>query len=144
MQKKIANILYLVLGAIFPLLIGALHTAIHFKDLITIEIQQLLSGSIEIMGVPQSIWKTWGLMSFMMGVSFIIIGLLHLAIIHKNSWKNYPSIPGLLATVLYLICVIYAGKTYEAFSQYYGGVIGLLLVLLSLGVSIHGRLVKQK
>lgn len=144
MQKKIANILYLLLGTIFPLLIGALHTAVHFKDLTTSELHQRLSGSIEIMGSPQGIWNTWGLMSFMMGVSFIIIGLLHLAIIRKNTWRNYPSIPGVLAIVLYLGCVIYAGKTFQALPQYYGGAIGLALAMICLGISLRGRFVDAR
>lgn len=75
-----------------------------------------------------------------MGVSFIIIGLLHLVIIEKQSREAYPSVLGWCAIILYLICVVYAAQTFSAVPQYYGGIIGLGLALLCLGISLKGRI----
>ncbi|MBX2873659.1 MAG: hypothetical protein KTR30_16205 [Saprospiraceae bacterium] len=139
MGKKISKIIYLLLGVVFPILVGMLHTFTHFQDLTTAAVQLQLDSTIEIMGAEQSLWNSWGLMSFMMGVSFIIIGLLHLIIIRKQRREAYPSIPGLGAIIVYLICVVYAANTFSAAPQYYGGILGLVLALLCLVLSLRGR-----
>ncbi len=139
MSKTISRIIYLLLGVVFPILVGTAHTWTHFQDLTTAAIQLQLDSSIEIMGAEQSIWNTWGLMSFMMGISFIIIGLLHLIIIRHQKRQDYPSIPGLLAIILYLIFVIYAARTFSAAPQYYGGIFGFGLAILCLGLTLKGK-----
>lgn len=139
MSRKITRIIYLLLGVFFPILVGALHTWTHFKDLISPNVEIKLTATIDIMGTEQSLWNTWGLMSFMMGVSFMIIGLLHLVIAYKQSREAYPSILGWCAIILYLICVVYAAQTFSALPQYYGGIIGLGLAILCLGLTLKGR-----
>jgi len=37
-MNKLARILFLIVGCIFPIFIGAFHTSTHFKDLVTPEI----------------------------------------------------------------------------------------------------------
>ncbi|MEM6697819.1 MAG: hypothetical protein AAF806_32645 [Bacteroidota bacterium] len=76
-MRIVANSIYLLISIIFPVLIGGLHTLVHFQDLTTKEVESMLSESILIMGEAQMLWKTWSLTSFMMGISFIIIGLLN-------------------------------------------------------------------
>lgn len=75
-----------------------------------------------------------------MGVSFIIIGLLHLVIVEKQSREAYPFLLGWCAIILYLICVVYAARTFSALPQYYGGIIGLGLAILCLGLTLKGRI----
>lgn len=126
-MKLIANILYLTIGSIFPILIGALHTWVHFHSLTQPGVRQALSEPIMLMGRQQPPWNTWGVMSFMMGLSFIIIGLLNVVVMQKYTWKSYPPISGILAMLLYLGGVIYVGNTFDALPQYYGGIFGFVL-----------------
>lgn len=139
MSRKIINIIYLLLGSVFPILVGVLHTWTHFQDLTTAKIRLQLSSTIDIMGTEQSVWNTWGLMSFMMGTSFIIIGLLHLVIIQKRSRETLPSVQAWSTIILYLICVVYAAKTFSAVPQYYGGIIGLCLALTCVTLTLKSR-----
>lgn len=140
MSRKITRTIYLLLGVVFPILVGALHTWTHFKDLTNANVEMKLTATIDIMGAEQSLWNTWGLMSFMMGVSFIIIGLLHLVIVQKQSREAHPSVLGWCAIILYLICVVYAAQRFSALPQYYGGIIGLGLALLCLALTLRGRI----
>ncbi|NRB47250.1 MAG: hypothetical protein HRU41_06215 [Saprospiraceae bacterium] len=139
MSRKITRVIYLLLGVVFPILVGALHTWTHFKDLTIAHVEIQLTATIDIMGTQQSLWNTWGLMSFMMGVSFIIIGLLHLVLFQKQNRHDYPSPSGWYIILLYLLGVVYAAKTFSAVPQFYGGIMGLGLALLCLVLSLKGR-----
>lgn len=138
-MKQPANIIYLLIGIIFPILIGVLHTIVHFQDLTTPEVRAVLSESIIIMSEEQILWNTWGLMSFMMGISFIIIGLLNINLILKNGWHNYPSVLGILIMLIYLTCVIYISYTFQVLPQFYGGLFGLLLGFICLFITIFHK-----
>ncbi|HAS45745.1 MAG TPA: hypothetical protein DCS93_35005 [Microscillaceae bacterium] len=137
-MKKFARISYFLIGSLFPMLIGGLHTFVHFTDLTTPSVKSLLNKSIPIMGENQSLWNTWGMMSFMMGISFIILGLLNLEILHKRR-EDYPPIQGITVMILYLSCVVYAGITFEAKPQLYGGIFGILLGVICLGITWMGK-----
>ncbi|MEM9846684.1 MAG: hypothetical protein AAF847_02250 [Bacteroidota bacterium] len=138
-MNRIANLLYFLFGILFPILIGALHTWVHFTELTKPEVQQALSNPIFLMGKAQPLWNTWGVMSFMMGISFIIIGLLNLAMRQHHSWKAYPFLSAIVAMLLYYCCVIYVGHTFQAMPQYYGGIFGLLLGLACLILTWRGQ-----
>ena len=60
-MKNTAQIIYLCLGTIFPILIGSLHSWVHFKELIRPEIRAELAGPVVIMGKEQALWNSWGL-----------------------------------------------------------------------------------
>ena len=120
-----------------PILIGALHTYVHFTDLAKDNVKETLSSPIIIMGTEQPIWNTWGLVSFMMGVSFIIIGLLNLAAI-KNNIGNYPPVLNIVVMIIYLACVIYAARIFGAAEQFYGGIVGMFLSIICLGLTLKG------
>jgi len=137
-MKKFAHIAYFLIGSLFPILIGALHTLVHFTDLTTPTVKSLLNKSIPIMGANQSLWNTWGMMSFMMGISFVILGLLNLEILYKHR-EHYPPVKGIIIMILYLVCVIYTGLTFEAKPQLYGGIFGLLLGVLCLGIVLANK-----
>jgi len=134
-MRKTARVLYFITGVVFPILIGGIHTAVHFSDLNTPEVQSALSGELIIMGEPQTYWNTWGVVSVMMGISFIVIGLLNLHIFRRLNKIDYPPIFPLLAMVLYLSAVIYVGFTFNAAQQLYGGLFGMVLVLIAIVLS---------
>lgn len=125
-------------GAVMPILIGALHTWVHFEDLVTDQIKNLLSDTMIVTGQSQVIYNVWGLMSFMMGISFIIIGLLHFTLIRHRGWDRYPSIVGCVIILLYLLGVIYAASTFNAMPQYYGGLLGTVMVIICIILTFVG------
>jgi len=127
-MTKTTRILYFIVGVIFPIFVGLLHSYAHFSDLLTPEVQEHLSKELMIMGKPQIYWNAWGLMSFMMGLSFIVIGLLNLTIYRRLRPGEQPPVGALLAMLVYLISVLYAANQFEAAEQFYGGIAGLIMV----------------
>ncbi len=139
-MRKLSRTLYLLVGVIMPIFIGALHTYVHFKDLLIPEIEQhLKSKEFVISWETQDLWASWGIISFMMGISFIIIGLLNLYIFSRLTKMEYPPIAPLLILGLYQICVIYVGYTFNQAFQLYGGIAGELFVSISLILALRGR-----
>jgi len=137
LMRKTAKFIYLLIGTLFPILIGGLHTMVHFSDLNTVEVKAFLDNTLPIMGSPQTYWHTWGMMSFMMGIAFIVIGLLNFSILRQMGKDAFPPIFPLLAMLLYLLCVVYAGHQFEQAPQFYGGLFGLLLTLICLVLSLR-------
>lgn len=130
-MKNLERRLYLFAGCIGPIFIGALHTYVHFKDLILPSIQKNLQIKIEITGQsqPVPIWNSWGIMSFMMGISFIIIGILNFSIIKNlNENQKIPTLP-ILAMIIYYFAVLYVGYTFNGQMQLYGGMFGLGMMI---------------
>jgi len=123
---RTARILFLIVGGILPILIGGLHTLTHFTQLTTPEVTEALSGELPINGQMQSYWHTWGIMSFMMGVAFIIIGLLNIQTYRSLASRSLPPSGAILIMLAYLGCVIYAGYEFEQMPQFWGGIIGFL------------------
>lgn len=137
-MKKTANIIYLIFGAIMPILVGSLHTSVHFQDLTSGTVRAMLDEPIMVMGEQQIAYNTWGLMSFMMGFSFIIIGLLHFALQRSRGWDKYPSLFGCVVIMLYLGGVLYAASTFHATPQFYGGIVGIAMMVICMSLSIIG------
>jgi len=135
-MKKTARIIYFIFGVIMPILVGGLHTFVHFKELITPEVQELLRHEIPLMGQSELLWNTWGLMSFMMGTSFIIIGLLNLTIFSRLDKHEFPPIGAILSMMAYLGFVVYAGNQFHAIPQFYGGIFGLIMMSFCLSLSL--------
>jgi len=135
-MNKIARILYLLVGCIFPIFIGGLHTMTHFSQLLTPDIKEYLQKEFVILGQAQSLWNTWGIVSFMMGASFIIIGLLNISI-----WRKNASLPSLAisAMIIYQVCVTYVGFEFNQAFQFYGGIFGLLLLLICLILTLKNK-----
>jgi len=134
-----ARILYLIVGCIIPIFIGALHTFAHFKDLLTLEIQQYLQKEVLILGASQSLWDTWGIASFMMGISFIVIGLLNFSIFIKLSKTDFPPVLPIIIMILYLLCVIYVGFQFDQAFQKYGGMVGIFILLVCLSIIFKNK-----
>ena len=131
-SNKLVRILFTIIGVIMPIFIGLLHTYAHFTDLINPEVQSHLQQEIMVTGQTQIMWNTWGVMSVMMGISFIVIGLLNISII-RNTNKNsqFPTLP-IFAMIFYLSAVIYVGLTFNADMQLYGGIAGMMLTIVCL------------
>lgn len=121
-----------MVACITPIFIGVLHTFTHFKDLLRPEVQQYLQKEIIILGESQIMWNSWGLVSFMMGASFIVIGLLNLSIWTKTAKSEALPILPFLAMIIYQLSVIYVGYEYEQAFQFYGGIFGGLVITSSL------------
>lgn len=127
-MNKTARTLFLIVGCIFPILIGGLHTFVHFTELVTPEIYNYLQKEVTITGTKQPIWNSWGIVSFMMGASFIIIGLLNIVILSISpKTKALPVLP-IIAMLLYQLCVVFAGYAYNGPFQLYGGMFGIALL----------------
>lgn len=127
-SQKISRLLFLLVGVLVPIFIGLLHTYAHFKDLMQPHVEVILSKEITVMGEPQILMHTLGVVSFMMGASFITIGLLNMAWI--KSAKTIPAM-AYLAMALYQLSVIYVGANFEQGFQLYGGSFGLLVLIIS-------------
>lgn len=123
-----------------PILVGILHMSVHFKELIIPQVENYLQKPIVIMGEDTPIWNAWGVMSVMMGMSFIVIGLLNLATLIKiGENENFPTL-SLLGMILYTCSVIYVGHTFNATEQFYGGITGLAMLLICLASNFLNRL----
>lgn len=136
---RTARIIFLMAGCIFPIFIGALHTITHFSQLMTPELHQFLQKEVVIFEEAQPIWNTWGIVSFMMGASMVIIGLLNISAFRKLSKTEYPPIISLGAMIIFQFCVIYVGYEFEQSFQFYGGIFGGLLFLVSLILTLRNK-----
>ena len=124
---KTSRIIYLIIGSGFTILIGALHMFAHFRYLITPAVNQHLQEGIDIFGEVAPMWNSWGVMSVMMGMSFIVIGLLNLYIFSRLPKDSKPPIAPLFIMIIYLISVVYVGSEFNALPQFYGGIFGIVL-----------------
>ena len=138
-MKKAARILFLIFGTIAPILIGLLHTKVHFQELLTPEIFEILSAEVPMNGRPTRLWNAWGLISFMMGGAFIIIGLLNAAAYSGLGKDNFPPISNIIIMMIYLGMVIYSAGTFNALEQFYGSIGGMFFMTIALFLTLKGR-----
>ena len=138
-MKKTTRIIYLIIGVIFPIFIGVLHTYVFFTDLTTTTVQETLSSTLTISGNLETYWNAWGVMGFMMGWAFIVIGLLNTVIFSLIKKEDHPPIIAFLIMGIYLLGVIYVGLTYHAKPQLYGAIFGLVLVFTGVILTLKGR-----
>ncbi|MEM1127746.1 MAG: hypothetical protein AAGI71_13925 [Bacteroidota bacterium] len=138
-MTQISRVLYVVFGILAPCGIGGLHLLVHVQDLTTPAVQELLAHPIAVAGAMQLAWHTWGVMSVMMGASFIIIGLLNVQLFRALPRHRAPSVPMVLVMMGYLACVVYVGYAYEAVPQRYGGIVGLIALAVALGPHLRPR-----
>jgi len=133
-----SRIIFIVVCAILPILIGALHTKVHFADLVTPDVREKLKTKITIMGKSQPVWYSWGIMSVMMGISFIVIGLLNAGILWILPQDSMPPLFAVIAMIVYQIAVTYVGKTFKQSAQLYGGIFGLVMNLILMAMILTG------
>ena len=135
-MKKASRIIFLLVGTIFPIFAGSIHTYAHFSELTIPEVQQLLNTQITISGQDQIVYVAWGFMSFMMGAAFIIIGLLNLVAFRKLDKEDWPPVSNLLVMVLYILATIYTSITFPGEPQLYGSLFGLTLAFIAIGIIV--------
>ena len=123
-MKKTFQILFFLFGMLGPFLIGALHTWTHFSQLTGPEVQNQLSMELMINGTRQSYWNTWGIMSFMFGVSMMVLGLLNAAHSFRKGSFVPPPVSVIVIMLCFLGCVVYAGIVFEQVLQLIGGLSG--------------------
>ncbi len=139
-KTKIARILFIIVGCIFPIFIGGLHTFVHFAELVAPQIQTFLQGTeFLILGEKQALWNTWGVVSFMMGASFIVIGLLNISLLRRIPKTSPLPILSIIAMILYQLGVIYVGYEFEQAFQFYGGIFGIVLILICFFLSLNSN-----
>lgn len=138
-MSKLSRILFLIVGVVFPILIGLLHLVVHLTQLVSPEIQDYLQKEFMYSGKIQPLWDAWGIASFMMGISFVVIGLLNISILRRLSINDYPPVLSIISMMVYLSGVIYVGIEFEQSMQLYGGIFGGLLIACCLILTLKGN-----
>jgi hypothetical protein len=123
-----------------------MHLYVHFDELVSCEIKQYLLKEFTLLSQSQPLWHTWGMTSFMMGISFVVIGLLNSIFFMGLPKKVPPSIGLLLIGLLYYLAVLYAGMEFQQSFQLYGGFIcsNLLICALIFTVFVKKRLIPDE
>lgn len=129
---KLSRVIFIVFAIVMPILVGALHLLAHFNDLLTPEAESALGSSIPVFKTPTKMWNIWGLVSFMMGASFIVIGLLNLSSFRRLGKNEAPPIGLIVGMMVFLLSVIYAASTFSALPQLVGGIVGILAMVVAL------------
>lgn len=137
-MNKFAIGFFTFIGIIMPIFVGLLHMYVHFNELILPEVQNYLQKPILIMKENTPIWDAWGVMSVMMGMSFIVIGILNINTLREAIKKRRFSLITLFAMLLYCCSSIYVGHTFNAVEQFYAGIVGSVMVLtcIALGLTV--------
>jgi hypothetical protein len=139
-MRKTSLILFAIAGIVMPIFIGLLHTYVHFTDLVTSEVFDIMQSEVIVMEKEQPAWNSWGMMSFMMGMSFIVIGIINISVLKTaQKYKSRISNIAYMAMIIYLLCVIYVGKTFEADPQFYGGIVDIFMILVSMYFNYKGN-----
>lgn len=136
-----ARISFLVIACRIPLIIGAMHLYVHFSDVMTPEVKTYLDKEILILNNFKNLWDTLGVVSFMMGISYMAVGLLNSYLYMKLPKAHFPPLTPILVMIGFQCCVTYVGYEYEQGFQLWGGLLGvvLLFVLLILKLSYNRR-----
>ena len=135
-MKTTARSLFFIIACTFPIFVGLLHILVHFSELLSTEIQRHLSTEFIILGKRQALWNTWGIVSFMMGAAFVVIGLLNSSIMANLKKTAYPPKSAIGCMVLYQGCVFYVGYSFSQPFQLYGGALGGILLLCCLCITL--------
>lgn len=128
---KLSRILYQIVAAMF-IFIGLLHLNVHYTELVTPELQKALEFDIALMGNESDVYKMWQGFSFMMGVCFIIIGLLNLVFIRGIGKTKFPPTGAIIIMMLLMSAVTYSGANFFGPPQFYGGIFALICLSISL------------
>lgn len=133
---KLVRMVFVFFAVLVPMMIGLLHSYVHFDELTIEAVKDMMSFEVSVLNKPSVAWNSWGLMSFMMGGSFVVIGLLNLSAFLRLKVNAFPPISNMLVMCFYLACVVYASMTFEAKPQLYGGAVGLIFMLVILVITL--------
>lgn len=120
-------------GILFPIAIGVYTTIL--PETVMLPLSAGLGTETQIMGMSTFNWESWGMMSAAAGISFIIIGLLNIHILRNAIKKNILSFTPSLVMAIFWIAMIYMGQAYNNSVQFYTGLIGLPLIVVSFFLS---------
>jgi len=138
-QLKTARALQWFVGIAY-ILIGLLHTDVHFRELAAepygLELSKI--QGLELMGQEANVWKLWQGFSLAMGGCFVIVGLLNVSVL-LNSKGEFLPISFLLVMLLMLLLGAVSGGYYFGNAQLYGGLFGLVLQGVALFLTIRSR-----
>lgn len=131
-----SNILFLI-GNTLIALVGLLHLYVHFKQLVSSEVEEkmLPIGRIPVATKKAEVWKLWQGMSFLFGVLLVALGSINMLILFSLSMSENPLQIVNLITILVVISIIYSGYKFFGPMQVYGGYICLILFGLSMFLS---------
>ena len=123
---SLGTILYLI-GSIMFIVIGLLHTLVHYKVLTNSFAQSKIeaSGTLKLGNDNVEIWKLWQGMSLLFGLFMVFVGALDI-----TSWYDLgattPSSIVCIINMALLLLVIYSGVQFFGKMQIYGGFLGFI------------------
>ena len=138
-RTRFIRIVFLITACRIPVIIGAMHLYVHFIEMVSDRLKPYLTTEVTIAAQKQALWNTWGMTSFMMGICFIILGLLNTLVLSGISKNSSPSFFFLILALCYYLCVGYAGITFNQSFQTYGGFICSTFLITALIVTRLGR-----
>lgn len=138
-KLKIARFLQWMIAMCY-ILIGLLHTDVHFREIASdpyaLELTKI--QGLQLMGLDANIWKLWQGFSLMMGGCFVVIGLLNVSALLNSKGQPLPiSFQMIILAVLALGTV--AGVYYFGAFQLYGGIFGMALQTVAIVLTISSR-----
>lgn len=125
-MKRTSRILSLIVGIVF-VLIGALHTQVHYAELITPEVATIVSGEIPLMGQAAETWRLWQGFSLMMGLCLAAVGLLNIFMVSSLPQEKAMPLGVSCVMIALLGAIAYSGFAFFTPMQLYGGIAGMTL-----------------
>ena len=127
---NLGTILYLV-GSTMFIVIGLLHTFVHYKILVNPLAQSKMetSGTLRLGTDNVEIWKLWQGMSLLFGLFIVFIGVLNI-----TSWFDLGAVSSIVCIInmALLLLVIYSGVQFFGKMQIYGGIVGFTFFSIAL------------
>ena len=128
LNMETARILYII-GSSFFILVGLLHTKVHFAQLVNSSMEQKLkkATTVKLGKVESEIWKLWQGFSLGFGALMMVIGIINILSLYELDETAFPSASICIVNLLVFVFVIYSGKKFFGKMQFYGGFVGVLI-----------------
>lgn len=125
-----------VVGSVGFVLVGALHTAVHFGELAGEELEQRFNelGDIEVNGTIATSWNLFQGVSWLMGLFSIALGLASLSALRAAQGR--PPLGTCLTNMAMLGAVVVVGVAHLGPLQIYGGLFGMAMFAIA---AVAGR-----
>ena len=138
-MKKFSRAIHWMLGIGF-IFIGSLHLQAHYSKLLNVETANLMAQ--EVPGMPEmgvTYYQLYIGFSFMMGVSFVIIGLLNLVLMKSLAKDAFPAMATTISMIILMSCVAYSGLHFFGAMQLYSGSLMSVLLTISLVLKLTNK-----
>lgn len=125
---EVTRLLYFVGSSLF-IIVGTLHTMVHFRELISAKVAHKIkmADTIDLMKRKAEVWKLWQGFSLGFGLLMAVLGIVNILALYELGANAQPPISICIINILVMILVIYMGKSFFEKPQYYGGMIGFLI-----------------